>query len=259
MACSADPGIPPLVLKKARGLAPVARAEAVATLLSREPWTLDLLRAVKSGNADLAPIDPARRVPLLGHKNREIAGLASEVFGAGSASAQAALAAFAPALKLSGDTARGRQVFDRLCITCHRLGDRGSAVGPDLSSMQFGDAENLLTHVLDPNWYVAPNYVQYVVSDKNGRVFAGLIASETASSLTLRRAEGAEDTILRSQIEDLSSTGKSIMPEDFASRLTHQDAADLIAYLQKSRAGHPDAERLDIGTLPGAVEPAGGK
>jgi putative membrane-bound dehydrogenase-like protein len=259
LAYSADTGVPTLVLKKARGLAPLARAEAVATLLSRESWTLDLLRAVKSGNVDLAPIDPARRSLLLGHKNREIAVMAREVFGAGSGSGQEALAAFAPALKLSGDSARGRQVFDRLCITCHRLGDRGSAVGPDLSSTQFGDAEAMLTHILDPNRYVAPNHVQYVVSDKNGRVYTGLIASETASSLTLRRAEGAEDTILRTQIEDLSSTGKSIMPEDFASRLTHQDAADLIAYLLKSRVGQPDSERLDIGTLPGAVEPDGGR
>jgi putative heme-binding domain-containing protein len=248
-----------LVLTKARGLAPLAQAEAVVTLFSREPWTLDLLRAVKSGNADPVPIDPARRSLLLGHKNREIAALAREIFGEGPASGQAALVTFAPALKLSGDAARGRQVFDKLCITCHRLDDRGSAVGPDLSSTQFGDAEALLTHILDPNRYVAPNYVQYIVSDKNGRLYAGLIASETASSLTLRRAEGAEDTILRSQIEDLSSTGKSIMPEDFASRLTHQDAADLISCLQKSRANHPDGERLDIGTLPGAVEPAGGK
>ncbi len=50
------------------------------------------------------------------------------------------------------------------------------------------------------------------------------------------------------------------MPEDFASRLTPSEAADLVAYLLKSRSDVPAAgprERLDIGTLPGLVEPEG--
>jgi putative membrane-bound dehydrogenase-like protein len=256
LAGSADPEVSGLLLGRARQLAPAARAEAVATLLSREPWTLALLRAVKSGDADPAPIDPARRSLLISHKNPEIASLARTLFSAtGPTPAQDALAAFAPALKQAGDPTRGSQVFDRLCSTCHRLGDRGHAVGPDLTATQFRDPEALLTHTLDPNRYVAPGDVQYVVSDKSGRVYTGLIASETASSLTLRRAEGAEDTILRSQIDELSSTGRSLMPDDLGSKLTHQEAADLISFLLKARSDRPDGERLDIGTLPGLIEP----
>ena len=104
---------------------------------------------------------------------------------------------------------------------------------------------------------MAPGDVQYIVSDQTGRIFTGLIASETASSLTLRRADGADDTILRSQIEALSSTGKSLMPEDFAAKLTHQEAADLLAFLLQARSARPGGERLDIGTLPGLAEPEG--
>jgi putative membrane-bound dehydrogenase-like protein len=255
LAGSADPGVGALVLGKIRGLAPLARTEAMTTLLSRESWTLDLLRAIKAGNADAALIDPARRTLLLSHKNRALAALAREVFGPAPTTGVPVLTAFAPTLKLTGDATRGSRIFETLCATCHRLGERGRAVGPDLSATQFSDAASLLTHILDPNRNVAPNYVQYVVADRSGRVYNGLIASETASSLTLRRADGAEDTILRSQIEELSSTGKSLMPEDFASRLKHQEAADLIAFILRSRAGGPDASRLEIGTLPGAVEP----
>ena len=134
------------------------------------------------------------------------------------------------------------------------------AVGTDLTATQFADPASLLTHVLDPNRYVAPNYVQYIVSDRSGRVYTGLVASETAASLTLRRAEGADDTLLRSQVDKLTSTGKSLMPEDFAFRLTPTEAADLVAFLLKSRSDLPTAvplERLDIGTLPGLVEPEG--
>jgi putative heme-binding domain-containing protein len=170
------------------------------------------------------------------------------------------LAAFAPALAKPGDAARGASVFDKHCASCHRLGARGHAVGPDLTATQFDDPASLLTHVLDPNRYVAPKDVQYIVSDKSGRIYTGLIASETAASLTLRRAEGAEDTILRSQVDELTSTGKSLMPEDFASRLTALEAADLVAHLLQSRSGPRAAgppEQLDIGTLPGLIEPEG--
>jgi putative heme-binding domain-containing protein len=244
-----------------RPLAPAARGEAVDTLLARGPWAVALLDAVQAGTADPAAIDPTRRALLVAHPDPEVARRARALFGAsGAGPGRDVLAAFAPALARPGDATRGAAVFDKHCATCHRLGPRGHAVGPDLTATQFADAASLLTHVLDPNRYVAPNYVQYIVSDRSGRVYTGLIASETAASLTLRRAEGAEDTLLRGQVDELTSTGKSLMPEDFASRLAPTEAADLVAFLLKSRSDTPAAvppERLDIGTLPGLLEPGG--
>jgi putative heme-binding domain-containing protein len=70
------------------------------------------------------------------------------------------------------------------------------------------------------------------VTTKAGRTFSGMIAAETASSITLRRAEKAEDTILRSQIDDIQATAKSVMPDGLEMQLTKQDVADVIAYLQ---------------------------
>ncbi|HLH27911.1 MAG TPA: c-type cytochrome [Acidimicrobiales bacterium] len=233
----------------------------MATLMARGSWAVALLDAIQAGTADPAAIDPAARALLVAHPDPEVARRArSLVVASGAGPGRDVLAAFAPALARPGDAARGAAVFDRLCATCHRLGTRGHAVGPDLTATQFADPTSLLTHILDPNRYVAPNYVQYIVSDKDGRVYTGLIASETAASLTLRRAEGVQDTILRSQIDELTSTGKSLMPEDIASRLTPAEAADLVAFLLDSRSGAPaagPAERLDIGTLPGMVEPEG--
>ena len=99
--------------------------------------------------------------------------------------------------------------------------------------------------------------------DQNGRTYSGIIASETATSLTLRRGEGAQDTILRGQVAELASTGLSLMPEGFEKRISKPEMADLIAFL----CGHTVAETaatgsiadrsrpLDIGTLPGLIEP----
>ena len=128
---------------------------------------------------------------------------------------------------------RGKAVFKKTCATCHRLETEGIEVGPDLlSALRNKTPETLLTDILDPSREVDPRYINYVVSDKAGRVFTGMIVAETASSVTLRRAENAEDTILRSRIDEIQATAKSLMPENLETQLGKQDVADLIAYLQ---------------------------
>jgi len=58
-----------------------------------------------------------------------------------------------------------------------------------------------------------------------------VIAVETPTSITLRRAGGAAETLLRSDIDELTSTGKSIMPEGLESQITVQEMADLLGFL----------------------------
>src|SRR5207247_7725254 len=109
------------------------------------------------------------------------------------------------------------------------------------------------------NLYVMPNYVQYLVVDKRGRTFTGIIVSQTATSVTLKRDKDASDTVLRGDIEEMVSTGKSLMPEGLEKNIGKQEMADLIAFLVEAaaKAGpgtSPNRER-DFGTLPGLVEP----
>ena len=98
--------------------------------------------------------------------------------------------------------------------------------------------------------------------DQNGRTYAGIIASETATSLTLRHGGGAQDTILRGQIAEMTSTGLSLMPEGLEKTISKPEMADLVAFLRAShRGGDSDGpvsyqpQSLDIGTLPGLIEP----
>jgi hypothetical protein len=101
------------------------------------------------------------------------------------------------------------------------------------------------------------------VIDQNGRTYSGLIEAETPTSLTLRRGDGARDTILRARIAEMTSTGLSLMPEGLEKTISPPEMADLIAFLRASHRGgdegeNPDPDRstpLDIGTLPGLIEP----
>ncbi|MCI0457651.1 MAG: CehA/McbA family metallohydrolase [Gemmataceae bacterium] len=256
----AEAEVADLLLAPWRQYAPEVRQEVVQAMLAREERALALLRAAEKGDASTAQIDPTRRELLLKHRNEAIRQLATRLFGSAAPNARSAvLADYKSALPLRARVANGEKVFEKNCMACHQLGTKGHAIGPNLASSPARDPEALLTHILDPNQYVLPNYVQYVLVNKKGRVFTGMIAAQTATSVTLKREKDLSDTILRSDIEELNSTGKSLMPEGVEKDINKQEMADLLAFLQEALAKYGsavDANRVrDFGTLPGLVEP----
>ena len=121
-------------------------------------------------------------------------------------------------------------------------------MGPNLATVTNRSPEDLLVHILDPNREVAPNFVNYNVATVQGRVISGIIAEESANAIVVKRAEGATDVIPRDQIEQVKSTGVSLMPEGLEKGLSAQDLADLIAFVRSIRRDEP-----------GITAPAGGK
>ena len=132
------------------------------------------------------------------------------------------IAAYGPVLKMSGDAVRGKDVFKRNCATCHRLENVGYDLGLPLTTVGAKGAEYILVNVLDPNLTVLPEYVNYQIITKDGRTFTGMIAAETATSITLRRAEGQSDTVLRANIDEMQSTGLSLMPEGLEKQVSQR-------------------------------------
>ena len=77
-----------------------------------------------------------------------------------------------------------------------------------------------------------PNYINYLLMTTDEQVLSGIIVSETATSVTLRRPGGEEDTILRKNIKALQSTALSLMPEGLEAGIDAQQMADLLRFLQ---------------------------
>jgi len=149
---------------------------------------------------------------------------------------------FQPALKLTGDSTRGRAVFTQLCVTCHKLGDAGQEIGPNLLSVAGHPPDKLLANILDPNADVQPGFFAHLCRLTDGTEIYGLIAAETANSITLKQLDGTTRAVLRNEIVSLESTGGSLMPVGLEAGITPQSLADVIAFL---RAGD---ERADIKT-----------
>ncbi|WP_010585216.1 PVC-type heme-binding CxxCH protein [Schlesneria paludicola] len=257
LADDSDHRVGGVVLAYWRTFTPECRRIALGALLSREDGTLALLEAASRDEVSVADIEMNRRELLLKHKNPSIRQLAKNLFGSiGQRARQSVVDEYKAALTLAGQPGNGKAIFEKTCIACHQLGEKGYAIGPNLASSPAREPAALLTHILDPNQFVLPNYLQYVVLDKNGRTYTGLLASQTATSITLKKERDETITILRGDIEELASSNKSLMPEGLEKDMTHQAMADLIAYLNETATqspGDPNATR-DFGTLPGLIE-----
>jgi putative heme-binding domain-containing protein len=136
------------------------------------------------------------------------------------------------ALTMQGDAVRGKAVFKKTCAACHLAEGQGHAIGPNLAAMKNRGPEAILANVLIPNAEVNPQYVTYAVQTKDGRTLSGVVAEESAAGITLLRAENARDSILRIDIEEMRSTGLSLMPEGVEKDIDLQGMADLLEYLK---------------------------
>ncbi|MFQ5929496.1 MAG: PVC-type heme-binding CxxCH protein [Acidobacteriota bacterium] len=219
--------------------------EVVLRTFFSEPDRLHaLLDAIETGKVQPWFLDRSSRARLLRFPDREIrrrAGVLLADFANDDARRQEVLKKYHPALQMSGNLQHGEEIFKEKCSGCHRIGAMGVEVGPDLLSLTKQTKQYLLTEILDPNGNLVPGYEEYLVRTRDGRLITGVLAEDTPTTLTLRRTEGEEDTILRSNIASLRLSSVSQMPEDWVEGMSVQDMADLLQYL-KSVAGRGGME-----------------
>src|SRR4029078_396348 len=99
-----------------------------------------------------------------------------------------------PLTKRSGDAARGKLVFKDKCAKCHTHSGEGTNIGPDLTGMAAHPKDELLVHIMDPSRSVEGNFRVYTVTTDDGRVFTGMLASETRTSIEIVDAEAKRTT-----------------------------------------------------------------
>ena len=121
-------------------------------------------------------------------------------------------------------------MFEKNCAKCHRHGDIGNVIGPDLTGMAVRERGDLLIDILDPNRSVEGNYRQYSVLTKDGRIMTGLLLSETKTSVELLDSEAKKHNVLREDIDEFKSTKLSLMPDGFE-KLGQDDILSVLEFL----------------------------
>jgi len=217
---------------------PRSRDATLNVLLKRPDRIRLLFDAIDKGTVMKTDLASSQRQLLAKHSDPAIRERAKLVLGDSAVGQRdEVVQKFLPALSLSGDSARGRDIFSQRCISCHRLAGLGFALGPDLTTVKSAGREKILTNILDPNREVAPNYLSYLVETTDGETSVGLIAGETAGTLTLRQPYGKETVIARSSVVKIESQGLSAMPEGLEAGLAPQDLADLIEFILSAPEG----------------------
>lgn len=212
-------------------LSPSIRNAVLDALLSRDDWRFELLMGVEQTKISASELVGSQRQSLLDSTDDKQRELAARVFHGPISTNRKGLVERYISLLTPGERSRGQLVFQKNCANCHRLQDIGSAVGPDLAPLANKSASALVTAILDPNLAVDPRYHSYVALTDEGQQYSGLLSEETTTSLTLVGADGKVVKLLRAELDELRSTGKSLMPDGLEKDISPEEMADLIAFL----------------------------
>ena len=132
------------------------------------------------------------------------------------------------------DLKHGEEIFfgRGTCFACHKVGDRGVAIGPDLVGIgKRRDMDYVIQSTLEPDAYIVEGFQQTSLEMKDGRVLFGMIGEETALSLKLVLLTGEQIVVKPDEIKKRSDAKKSIMPASFSNTLSAQDVADISAWI----------------------------
>ena len=210
------------------------RRELIGALVRNAELASSLIEALESGKIAVTELDLSAREALQHVPDAELKVRASRVLKSVAGSDRdAVVASYRVALERAGDAAAGAALFARHCQTCHQLKGKGFQVGPELSGVASRPKLALLEDILNPGKDISPDFVNFVVVTKQGQVFTGLLAADTSALVRLRGQQGAEQTILRSDIEELRPNRQSFMPEGFEQALTPQDVSHVLEFLRQ--------------------------
>lgn len=248
--------VPAMLSEHFRELSPSIHPAVVDVFLGRDVWIPKLFDGIEQGTIPVTAMAANQRQEVLGHRVASVRERSSKVLSSLiNSNRREVIQQYQAALDHPGDAAKGRALFMKTCSQCHRLGDIGYSVGPNLGMVATKPPAYLLQEMLDPNRNVEARYTSYIASTKDGLSRTGILTGETATNLTLLGPEAKEFVIPRAEIEEIRASGKSLMPEGLEKDIPVESAADLIAFL----CSVPSASKKFEGNTPEVITSEGGR
>lgn len=232
---SETPEVGAAIVNSLGSLTPSVRPAAVRLLLGRTDWTRALLDGVEGGRLQLTELSLDQKLALSNHVDKSIRDRVKPLLAKGGGlpnpDRQKVVDDLMPLTEKTGDAVAGKAVFKKTCIKCHTHSGEGTRIGPDLTGMAVHPKKELLIHIIDPSRSVEGNFRIYSVTTDDGKVYSGLLASESKTAIELIDVEAKKHQILRENIDDLVASPKSLMPEGFEKQHTQQELTDLLEFL----------------------------
>ena len=143
-------------------------------------------------------------------------------------------------VETKGDAKKGKELYLNTkvlaCATCHRLEGVGGNTGPDLTRVwDTQTVEKLLESMIEPSKEIKEGYQAYRVVSVEGQVLVGLKISESPKEVVLRDSNGRDVRFAKGDIESISPSKLSLMPDNVVSQLTYEQFIDLLAFLKSKK------------------------
>ena len=139
----------------------------------------------------------------------------------------------------NGNAEAGRAVFmgSGTCIKCHKIGDEGKMVGPDLSAIGSKLSKTAFYEaILAPSAAISHNYETWTGLSADGRTATGLLISRTDDEVVIRGADGVDTTLATEDLDELVKQPVSLMPADLTATMSADDLVNLVTWLETLRA-----------------------
>lgn len=134
---------------------------------------------------------------------------------------------------LRGSAKKGAEVFAKAnCIKCHRHGDKGESMGPDLTTLtkRFTKRETLES-VMFPSYVISSQYAAKKVLTTDGRTLVGIVSAGAAGEKVILQSTGEKISLKDDDIEELAPSKVSAMPAGLLDALSLEEISDLFAFL----------------------------
>ncbi|ODU23596.1 MAG: dehydrogenase [Verrucomicrobia bacterium SCN 57-15] len=226
--------VPQLLLGNWNELSPALRRSVAEALSSRATWAQDLLGAIHDKKISVLEIPAPVVRTLVQSKDKGVRERAEAVIGKYRESNADKLKVIAEKKQavLHGpiDLAKGHEVAQRTCFTCHKLYGEGADVGPDLTGVGRSSIDALLANVIDPNQIIGAGYENVEIETKDGRTVSGRMVENTDSRVKILSMGPKEEVIGKKDIESMRVSELSVMPEGLE-QMPEEDFRNLIWYI----------------------------
>jgi putative heme-binding domain-containing protein len=131
--------------------------------------------------------------------------------------------------------AEGQPAYEKLCAACHRFGELGTDVGPDLTTINSRfKKKDILESILWPSKIISDQYETFLIETTGGDIITGAVMLEDDQRLVVRTPQNPERPVqvAKSQIKTQQKSPLSLMPEELLTGMSHKEINALIAFLQ---------------------------
>ncbi len=139
----------------------------------------------------------------------------------------------------------GKEVYEAAqCLNCHKFGNEGGAVGPDLTAVSSRFArKDVLESIILPSKVISEQYAATTIRTKDGDVIEGRVVEETDDKLVVQPNQLLPEkvTVKKADVKSRALSKVSPMPEGLVNTFHKEEILDMLAYIESGgRRDHPD-------------------